>query len=113
MVGTSYWGNLKNLDSKVVVNISRWNRFWKGEDCEILKPNVKMLIDYKNGKIDEKVYTYYFKWYLWGLDVKEVYDSLDGKILCCYEKVGFCHRHIVREWFKYFGLECEEVKILR
>ena len=109
MIYTSYWGNLKNLDKSAVVNISRWNRFWRGEQCDLLKPNARMLIDYKNGKIGIPEYTYYFKWYLWSLDVKALSEQLDGKILCCFEPTGFCHRHIVAEWFNHFGIDCQEI----
>lgn len=113
MIYTSYWSNLKNLDKNLVVNISRWNKFWTGKNCDELKPSVKMLIDFKEGKIGVKEYTYFFKWYLTELDVKELAARLDGKILCCYEKSGFCHRHIVSEWFNHFGFQCMELSSTR
>lgn len=113
MIYTSYFGNLPNLDKSAVVNVSRWNKFWKGNDCEELKPSTKMLIDFKNGKIGVKEYTYFFKWYLAELDVNELAHRLDGKILCCYEKTGFCHRHIISEWFNHFGFACREFTFQR
>lgn len=33
------------------------------------------------------------------LDPKFIYATIEGKILCCYEKPGeFCHRHLVAKW---------------
>ena len=43
--------------------------------------------------------------------VKELTDRAEGKdiVLLCYEKTGdFCHRHLVAEWLRENGFECEE-----
>ena len=29
-------------------------------------------------------------------------------VLVCFEKEGFCHRHIISKWFRENGIECEE-----
>lgn len=108
MIWTSYWGKLNTLPKDKVVSISRYTKFWNGERCAELMPSAALLKAYRDGLIDEKVYTYHFKWYLWKLDVHDLHRRLDGKILTCYEKHGFCHRHIVAEWFRHFGYECEE-----
>lgn len=46
------------------------------------------------------------------LDPVEIYNKLQslGKtvVLLCYEEKGFCHRHLVREWFQLNGLICRE-----
>lgn len=110
MIYTSYWGNLKNVDQSKVIAVSRYNKFWKGDVESKLFPSVQLLTDYKAGKIDEKIYTYFFKWYLWdNLNVNELKTRCEGKILMCYEKSGFCHRHIISEWFNHFGIMCVEL----
>ena len=29
-------------------------------------------------------------------------------VLVCFEKDGFCHRHLIAEWFNSHGIECKE-----
>lgn len=111
MILTSFWGNLRNVNREQVVSVSRYCRFWNGDSEPNFFPSQKLLFDFKDGKINEKIYTYHFKWYLWdNLNVHEMFKKYDGKILMCYEKTGFCHRHILAEWFKHFGYECRELE---
>ena len=53
----------------------------------------------------------YYAECLSNLDPREVYEEL-GKdsILICYEKTGFCHRHLVAKWFEMSLLvQCCEI----
>lgn len=113
MVYLSYWGNLDYLIKKFgkenIIGISRWSKFWNGKVCSKLFPSEKLLKDYKNGLIDEEGYSKIYKKYLMSLNVDNCYKVLNGKVLVCYEKSGFCHRFLVKKWLNYYGYECEEV----
>lgn len=109
MIYTSYWGNLKNVDPAKVVSVSRYTNFWHGAKCSKLFPSAQLLRDYKLGKITQREYEITYKNYLLTLDVHSAYRALDGKILMCYERVGFCHRHFIAQWFRHFGYSCEEL----
>lgn len=106
----SYWGNLGNLDKSKCVAVSRWNRDKSVYVYNDLLVNEKLLVWYKRGLVSKKRFEYEYKMYLLTLDVDKVYSDLNGKIILCYEKSGsFCHRYFIRDWFKYFGYECEEI----
>lgn len=113
MIYTSYWGNLNNLIRKFgkenIIQISRWSNFWKGKKCSMLFPSEKLLVDYKNGKIDKYEYEKIYFDYLETLNVDNCYKVFNGCCFVCYEKEGFCHRHIIEKWLKKYGYECEEV----
>lgn len=70
---------------------------------------------WKNGIETDDTYTErFFKEILSKLkieDVKQDFNYIDNPILLCYEKEGFCHRHLVCDWLNYHGLHCEEFKI--
>lgn len=114
MIYTSYWGNLKKLTEifgkENIISVSRWCRFWNGKRCSKLFPSVELLKGFKKGEITEKEYTTIFNEYLETLNVDNCYKVLNGCVLVCYEKEGFCHRHLIREWLNRNGYECEEWK---
>lgn len=113
MVFTSYWGNLKNLirifGKENIISVSRYNRFWNGKRCSLLYPSVSLLRGYKKGTISVEEYTKIFNEYLDTLNVKNCYETFNGKVLVCYEKTGFCHRHLIRYWLNRNGYDCREV----
>lgn len=113
MIYTSYWGNLKNLvrrfGKEKIINISRWNNFWKGKKCSMLYPAEQLLKDYKSGKVSKEEYRSIYLEYLWKLNVDNCYKVFNECVFVCYEREGFCHRHLIKEWLNYFGYECEEV----
>lgn len=69
------------------------------------------------GKVDEeeniKYYIEeYYKQVLAELEPEEIYKKLDDSVLLCYEDTGFCHRHIVAEWFQILlDVKVPELKI--
>ena len=114
MVYTSYWGNLKNLvrmfGKDNVISVSRWTKFWNGKRCSQLFPTETLLKDYKNGKVNEDEYYDIYMSMLEKMNVDNCYKVFNGKVLVCYEKEGFCHRHIIKDWLNKYGYECEEVE---
>lgn len=70
-------------------------------------PPMKLIGAYKRGEINEFEYNdRYKKEVLDKLNKKEIHDYLikidkdEDVFLLCYEKEGFCHRHIVADWLE-------------
>ncbi len=120
MIYTSYFGKLKNLPSNFEpICIARWRPTWyKGKSCLTLAPSKELLSWWKacgQTKEDEKTY---IEWYknetLSKHSAAAVYRIIKnltpGKtpVLICYEKSGFCHRHIIRKWLNENNIKCEE-----
>lgn len=110
-IRTSYFSHYKGADGVCIAIGAPW---WKGERYPKLYPPQKLLEWWKN--VGEKVgnvdaYKNCYKVFvLDNLNVHEVAKELNGKVLLCFEKSdAFCHRHIVAEWFKSNGYECEEI----
>lgn len=84
-----------------------WYRF------PFFAPSLDIYTQWKNGQISEDGYTERFiKERLNILDkdnTKQKLLMIDNPILLCYEKEGFCHRHIVAKWIRdNLNLEVEE-----
>lgn len=120
MIYTSYFSKLKKLaaDSKDCVAITLGGSFWQGDFCPELAPTNRILAWWKSlskeEQLNPKNQVIYEKLYrrdvLSHLDVHQMYNNLNDKILLCFEKTGaFCHRHIVAKWFKENGYEAEEI----
>jgi len=100
---TSYFGNLKNIDTTKYnpIAICLKPPYWfEGQNLKAIAPTYHTFI-----LKDEFEYTLSFKEQLKQLEAKEIYSILqslsDGKdvVLLCYEKPNdFCHRHLVAEW---------------
>ena len=43
-------------------------------------------------------------------ELKDQLQQIQNPILLCYEKDGFCHRHLVADWLNYYGIACEEYR---
>ena len=85
------------------VSISRWApKEFAGPAYLDLAPSKELLLDYKNGLVDDVEYTRRFMSHLLTLDPhKVVADIPPRSILLCYERSRqFCHRHIVAEWIE-------------
>lgn len=115
MVYTSYWGNLKHLIKKFgknnIISVSRFSKFWNGKRCSLLFPSTELLKEYKNGNITEQEYTQIYSKYLETLNVDNCYKVFNNCVLVCYEKYGFCHRHLIRKWLNDNGYDCMEYPV--
>lgn len=133
-VYTTYFANIKNLpDNMVPISITlKSPSGWEGAEFKKLAPPHQLLKIYKQSiksiNVDKNdVYVYYIKRYFEStlsslkpelvlseleLLAAERYCGLDNNYdiaLVCYESpTDFCHRHIVAEWFRIYGIECEE-----
>ena len=116
MIYTSYFAAMRRMTNEQksrCICIALWPP--KGVNIPTysnLAPTKKILLDYKKNPDTKKYIQNYCFHVLSRIDPHEVYEYLDNKILLCYEKPeDFCHRHIVADWFKAYGHECEELKI--
>ena len=114
MIYTSYFAAMRKMTDEQkarCVSIARFTP--KGVNVpkyKALFPLTGMLNALKEGSISEEYFTKYYLKQLYKLDVDNVFRGLNDKILCCYEKPGdFCHRHILTEWLRNHGYECEEL----
>lgn len=113
MIYTSYWGNLKNLvqifGKDKIISVSRWNRFWNGKRCSQLFPSIDLLKGFKNGTITEEEYTRIYNEQLQSMNPENCYKVFNGCVFVCYEKTGFCHRHLISQWLRDNGFDCQEL----
>lgn len=82
-------------------------RWWK-----FFAPSKDIFYSWKNGQItDEGYVARYISERLEVLDlemVREKFKEVEQPILLCYEKEGFCHRHVLADWLRNLGYEVEE-----
>lgn len=113
---TGYFANLHEYKKHylIPVSIALWTPKWfDGVYYKKLAPSEKLLNEFKNGKHvgDIDYYTEVFNKQLSKLNPKEVIEELGeltgnkisfpvNIILLCYEKHGFCHRHLVAKWLR-------------
>lgn len=121
---TGYFANLKEYHKHYLIPISialYTPKWFSGITYSKLAPSAKLLNDFKNGKHagDTNYYTEVFNEQLSKLNPKECLEELDkltgdrisfsiSTILLCYEKHGFCHRHLVAKWLRKEGIYCVE-----
>jgi uncharacterized protein (DUF488 family) len=117
LIYTSYFSSHK-YHPEDGVSISRWNSFWKCATFSALAPSEQLLTWWKSlpkaaqelPEAQEHYKRIYTEQTLSRISQAEVAYILDGKVLLCYEKTGdFCHRHIVADWLRNAGFECEEL----
>lgn len=122
MIYTSYFAKLKSLPDNVIpISICGKAPDWyKGLQYKKLAPKYDFFMEWKKNHDND----YYIKCFneqvLDKLDILTVIrDLIDltisaeqiNKDICliCYEKpLDFCHRHLVAEWLRKNGFECEE-----
>jgi len=113
MIYTSYYSNYRNFpDNFEPVSVSLYPpKGFNGIIIEELAPTNSILMDFKNGKINEFNYIQrYYTEVLSKLNPHQIAKKLNNKILLCFEKKGdFCHRHIITEWLKKHGYQIEEL----
>ena len=117
MIYTSYFSS-KKYKPEEGISIARWCKFWSGLSYTALAPSTELLSWWKSLSSIEQETTeakqcyanLYKEQTLSKLNPAEVAMILEGKTLLCFEKAGdFCHRHIVAEWLRDAGFECEEL----
>lgn len=96
-------GKMANFDGVVYRKLAPKFDFWKKWHDNIGKVNVE-----ENTKF--YISNYYNK-VLSALNPHEIAEELgENVVLLCYEKSSdFCHRHIIAEWFKLYGIETKEL----
>jgi len=109
---TSYFGNMRNIKDANLTPISialKKPDFYFGASIKQLAPAPDML------KLDPYAYRKRFSLILRSINphalLKHIEKLSAGKdaVLLCYEKEGFCHRHLVAQWLKEkTGFEVEE-----
>lgn len=117
MIYTTYFAKLKSLPESIVP-ISICGKApvgYKGLQYKMLAPRYDFFIKWKETQDND----YYIKCYreqvlshLKAYDVVNALYNLSGGIdvaLVCYERPqDFCHRHIVADWLRSNGIECNE-----
>lgn len=109
---TSYFAQLRKIPAELAVSIARWKPGWfHGREYLALAPPSQLLDAWKKRLVTEEQYAeVYRKEVLSKLNAADVVADLpEGAYLLCYEKPeDFCHRHLVAEWLRENGYECEE-----
>lgn len=120
MIYTSYFGQLKNFPNNFEpICIARWKPKWyNGKVLLALAPPEQLLRWWRASDKNEASRERYVRWYkqsvLNGYDpraIERIIKYITGDkipVLVCFEKEGFCHRHIISKWFRENGIECEE-----
>lgn len=119
MFFTSYFGNLRNINTEnfKLVSIAVFQPFEdpKIHKDEMLVPSQNTFMLFKKGGITEKEYTeHYVKqletfWPFLEPRLKSAKESETDVVFLCYEKDGFCHRHILAKFLTDRGYDCEEL----
>jgi hypothetical protein len=119
VVYTSYYARMKHIKEADIVPIRialYAPQYQQKHDCyPALYPAKDLLAAIKAGDIDATEYTKRYNKQLDKLDPMEVYGDLlaigggYSVAILCYEKIGdFCHRHLVKLWFKKHGINISE-----
>jgi len=89
--------------------------FYEGREWKHLAPYFSTYTKYKNGEYTEFQYMDEYIPKIEKLDkmeLKKQIDSIPNLILLCYEKEGFCHRHLLADWLENnLGYVVEEYKV--
>ena len=119
MIYTTYFAKLKKLPETIVpIAICKWIPEGLRLGCYHyleLAPRPDFLLEYKRTGDTEKFTKCYNEQVLAKLDphrlVEALIDWVGGKDIAfvCYEKpADFCHRHLVADWLRNAGYDCEE-----
>lgn len=123
MIYTSYFAKLKSLPENIIpISICAKTPDWfKGLAYKKLAPGYDILMKYKSDGDEESYTKKYREQVLNNLnasrvvfelgtlaDKNETFFSYDICLLCYEKSSDFCHRHLVAEWLRSFGYECEE-----
>ena len=119
---TSYYGKAQKLDPKeyTFLQISNSKPSWWNmplNKIDELIPSWSLVSDYKAGKVTEEEYKKIYlrelskKTYKLDLLMEKIKKQLTAKnvVLLCFEKEGFCHRHIAGDYLnERYGLKIYE-----
>jgi len=105
----SYWTHM--TDPRTVSIAWKAPGFYKGPTYAKLAPPKDLVLAYKEGSMPEEVYEAIYRGEVLSKLTPAIIeaDLLDESILLCWERSGFCHRHIVAAWLVENGIEAEEV----
>ena len=119
MIYTSYFSKINKLPDNIVpISISaKPPKGYKGLQYKKLAPTYQILMEWKKTGDTEWYIEEYDDEVLSNFKPDRVFAELmqmsAGKdvALICFEKSGdFCHRHLVAEWLRNAGYDCEEYK---
>lgn len=115
---TGYFGRLDEyLEAGLTpVSIAGASPCWyEGREWKNFAPALSTFTKYKNGEYNE---FQYMEEYIPKLEkqdkaeIKQQIESVENPILLCYEKEGFCHRHLLADWLEAnFSYVVEEFKL--
>lgn len=124
MIYTSYFGNLKNLSSDCVpiAICGKSPNWYTGLEFKKLAPKYNFFMEWKKNHDNDYYIEHFNKEVLEPLNPNDIIKELllmahnyknpnytSHIVLLCYEKPSdFCHRHLVAQWLKENGFECEE-----
>lgn len=117
MIYTSYFANYRNFTNQYLVSIARVSPTgFKGlsivndNTFSSIAPSIGLLSKYKKSLITDKEYIKEYISQLDKIDLYKFYQVFENCILLCYEKPPkFCHRHVLRWYFKQKNLEMIEL----
>lgn len=122
MIYTSYFGKIKDFPSNFEpICIARWKPKWyHGKALLSLAPSDQLLRWWraadKNALNWNKYRMIFEDEVLLGRNPhsieKMIKQAAGDKIpvLVCFEKGGYCHRHLIAAWLRKNGIKCEEWK---
>lgn len=119
MIYTSYFAKLRSLPENVTpiaicVKVPDW---YTGLQYKKLAPKYDFFTEWKRNRDNEYFIKRYKEQIIDTLKADEVVEDLlsvlpdteHDIVLVCYEKsTDFCHRHLVANWLRENGIECEE-----
>lgn len=138
MIYTTYFANLKKLDRKISCPIAicgKSPKGYRGLEYKKLAPKYWFFKEWKESRDNDFYITNFCKEVLEPLKAEEVVEDFRILInnvygcniakdieegykwwervpfdiyLVCYEKDGFCHRHLVADWFNKNEIKIEE-----
>jgi len=115
MIYTSYFAHISKLPKEYpLYYISNSTINSRIQQLSCVVPDWHIVKDYKDGLINEEVYT---QKYLQMLEdnkeeiLKQIKNLPNNSVLLCYEgKTKFCHRHVLADWLKTYNIEIEEIE---
>lgn len=115
MIYTSYFSKFNKVKQmgKKCISIARFTpRDVYMPSYLSLAPTYEILREWKKNEDIDRYIDRYVDEILSKLSPEKVYADLDECVLFCYERSdSFCHRHLVAEWLRFYGFECDELHL--